>query len=159
MSPLVVLESQQVVVAFLADKAAEDPSLVRFLVVEKGTRVPVTSTALVALVRAIIGYLPVVHTTAGLSTTSHAFGSIHVFVQCSTSCLAWTQVSDQVMAICKEHATVNANVVPSIHFAISIRAVAPQALYRSIRPVGSVGQLVIEQVLFSCEILAAGRAN
>lgn len=50
MGPLVVLESQQVVVAFLAHQAAEDAGLVRLLVVEERAGVSVPSATLVALV-------------------------------------------------------------------------------------------------------------
>lgn len=48
--PLVILQSQQIVVAFLAHQAAENTSLMRLLVIEKGTGVSVSSSTLVAFV-------------------------------------------------------------------------------------------------------------
>lgn len=123
---------------------------------------PVTSPALVAPMWPIVraGHLPVAHSAAaGPSTTTHPFSSVQVFAQHSASPLAWAQVSDQVMAICKEHATVNANVVPSIHFAISTRAAAPQALSGATRSRRSVDQLVIKKVVFFTESLATYTTN
>lgn len=48
MGPLMVLEGQQVVVAFLAHQTSEDASLMRLLMVKQRAGVPVASAALVA---------------------------------------------------------------------------------------------------------------
>lgn len=142
-----VLEGQQVVVALLADKASEDSGLVRFLVVEQGARVPVAPSTLVTFVGSILRIWHLLSTvlsshitTASRSSNSAATNSISAshpfsaiqsfFAQHSSSSLSRTQVSDQVMAISEEHATVNANVIPpiTIHFAISIGGIGPHAL-------------------------------
>lgn len=51
--PLMVLESQEVVVAFLADQASEDACLMRLLMVKQRAGVAVASSALVAPVWAL----------------------------------------------------------------------------------------------------------
>lgn len=68
-------------------------------------------------------------------------------------------MGDEVVAICKEHAAVNANMVAAIHLVITIGRGTPNALLLAIWPLGAMDKLMIQKVLLSGEALAAGGAN
>lgn len=129
MGPLVVLQSQEVVVAFLAHQTAEHTCFMGLLVVQQGTRVPVSSPTLVTLVRLItlVNHGPT-SIAANVSAASrdpaadavspgHPFSSIQALLaQRATPVLTGAQVRDKVVAISKEHPTINTDVTATIHF-------------------------------------------
>lgn len=75
--PLVVLQRQQVVVAFLAHQAAENAGFMRLLVVEERAGVSISSSTLVTLVGfvTLINHRP----TPIAAGSSHPFTSRHSF--------------------------------------------------------------------------------
>lgn len=83
--PLVILESQQIVVAFLAHQAAENTSLMGLFVVKEGAGVSVSSSTLVTL----MGFVTLVNhwppsiatniTASSSDSTTNAISSRHPF--------------------------------------------------------------------------------
>lgn len=68
-------------------------------------------------------------------------------------------MGDEVVAISKEHSTVNTDVITTIHFAVAVGGSAPHALRLAIRPLRPMNQLMIQQILLSCEALTTGAAD
>ena len=77
--------------------------------------------------------------TADAISSRHPFGSIEALLAHRAGpILTGAQVGNEVMAVSKKHATVNANVVASVHLIIAISRGASDTLWLSVRPLGAV---------------------
>lgn len=155
MSPLVVFEGQEVVVALLAHQATENPRFMRLLVVQERAGVSVAPPTLVALVRlvALVDHGltgPAPAPPAPAVSSRHALGSVQTLLaQRAGPILAGTQVGDEVVAVGEEHAAVHANVAASIHLVGAVSRGPGGALLLAVWPLRPVDQLVVEKVLLA----------